>query len=268
MRSLELAVKYLAGERLIGTAAERAAMTTGSAKVIEPSTYGSASGWNESSGTDITLDTSNQGASYTSVSTNAGLGRGFTALSNTAWFCTFEFRFSGQSSNDMGYVTMTNDYTTTWKGSGKYTITCQAQSAGYWRFVLIKNTNGSYSELTGGTFAINTTYYCNFWRDGSNFYFKVYPTASDRTNNTNATVTLTESAPSGFDGQLDGLQHWSTGGSATGWVRNLTLWDGVTSAGASGDLVLPNLTNGTIFEESDTGKHYMFDGTSAWNEVT
>ena len=28
MRSLELAVKYLAGERLIGTAAERAAMTT------------------------------------------------------------------------------------------------------------------------------------------------------------------------------------------------------------------------------------------------
>ena len=29
----------------------------------------------------------------------------------------------------------------------------------------------------------------------------------------------------------------------------------------------PTLTNGTIFEESDTGKHYMFDGTSAWNEV-
>ena len=30
----------------------------------------------------------------------------------------------------------------------------------------------------------------------------------------------------------------------------------------------PNLTNGTIFEESDTGKHYMFDGTDTWNEVT
>ena len=29
----------------------------------------------------------------------------------------------------------------------------------------------------------------------------------------------------------------------------------------------PDLTNGTIFEESDTGKHYMFDGTSAWNEM-
>ena len=32
--------------------------------------------------------------------------------------------------------------------------------------------------------------------------------------------------------------------------------------------VYPNLTNGTIFEESDTGKHYMFDGTDTWNEVT
>ena len=30
----------------------------------------------------------------------------------------------------------------------------------------------------------------------------------------------------------------------------------------------PNLPNGAILEESDTGKHYMFDGTDTWNEVT
>jgi len=30
----------------------------------------------------------------------------------------------------------------------------------------------------------------------------------------------------------------------------------------------PNLPNGTIFEESETGTHYMFDGTDTWNEVT
>ena len=29
----------------------------------------------------------------------------------------------------------------------------------------------------------------------------------------------------------------------------------------------PLIPNGAIFEESDTGKHYMFDGTSAWNEM-
>ena len=32
--------------------------------------------------------------------------------------------------------------------------------------------------------------------------------------------------------------------------------------------VYPNLVNGAIFEESDTGKHYMFDGTDTWNEIT
>ena len=30
----------------------------------------------------------------------------------------------------------------------------------------------------------------------------------------------------------------------------------------------PNISNGAIFEESDTGKHYMFDGTSTWNEMS
>ena len=32
--------------------------------------------------------------------------------------------------------------------------------------------------------------------------------------------------------------------------------------------VYPNIPNGAIFEESDTGKHYMFDGTDTWNEMT
>ena len=30
----------------------------------------------------------------------------------------------------------------------------------------------------------------------------------------------------------------------------------------------PDLPNGTIFEQSDDGKHFMFDGTDTWNEVT
>jgi len=29
----------------------------------------------------------------------------------------------------------------------------------------------------------------------------------------------------------------------------------------------PNISNGAIFEESDTGKHYMFDGSQTWNEM-
>ena len=29
----------------------------------------------------------------------------------------------------------------------------------------------------------------------------------------------------------------------------------------------PNLPNGTIYEESDTGKHMMYNGSNAWNEI-
>ena len=43
----------------------------------------------------------------------------------------------------------------------------------------------------------------------------------------------------------------------------ITVWG--SDAGATSTF---NAPNGTIFEESDTGKHYMFDGTDTWNEMT
>jgi len=56
------------------------------------------------------------------------------------------------------------------------------------------------------------------------------------------------------------------GGSYTfGVGTTMTVW------GTDDDVLsytYPNLSNGTLFEESDTGKHYMFDGTSTWNEIT
>ena len=66
----------------------------------------------------------------------------------------------------------------------------------------------------------------------------------------------------------------------TNQIRKIQLWTGDDSdAWSSGTKIIvwgatetsytyPNLPNGAIFEESDTGKHYMFDGTSAWNEMT
>ena len=48
---------------------------------------------------------------------------------------------------------------------------------------------------------------------------------------------------------------FTAGSSLTVWAQD----DGTTN--------YPTLPNGAIFEESDTGKHYMFDGTSAWNEI-
>ena len=38
------------------------------------------------------------------------------------------------------------------------------------------------------------------------------------------------------------------------------------SDGAS-DTTNPTLVGGYIFEETDTGKHYIFDGSSTWTEI-
>jgi len=39
-------------------------------------------------------------------------------------------------------------------------------------------------------------------------------------------------------------------------------------AGSETPAVIPLISNGALFEESDTGKIYMFDGTDTWNEKT
>ena len=66
--------------------------------------------------------------------------------------------------------------------------------------------------------------------------------------------------------QITRIQLWSGSNSDT--------WDSGTVInvwGADDDVIsytYPNLSNGAIFEESDTGKHYMFDGDQTWNEVS
>lgn len=47
-------------------------------------------------------------------------------------------------------------------------------------------------------------------------------------------------------------------------VSTFTVW-GADDIGSTP--FYPNLPNGAIFEDSTDGKHYMFDGTSAWNEM-
>ena len=42
---------------------------------------------------------------------------------------------------------------------------------------------------------------------------------------------------------------------------------GTEVASTASAAVYPLIPNGAIFEESDTGKHYMFDGTDTWNEM-
>ena len=60
-----------------------------------------------------------------------------------------------------------------------------------------------------------------------------------------------------FTNQSNGTKDYDAGSRLIVWGSDDT-----------GTTTYPNLPNGALFEESDTGKIYMWDGTSAWNEMT
>ena len=94
-------------------------------------------------------------------------------------------------------------------------------------------------------------------------------------------LTIQNSMDNGGDGASnipardEGIGKWSNTSNA---ITSIQVFNDESGDFASGSIVTvwgtddaapfyPNTPNGTIFEESDTGKHYMFDGSSTWNEM-
>ena len=69
-------------------------------------------------------------------------------------------------------------------------------------------------------------------------------------NNTSAQITQIEV-------DNDGGGSYDTGSQMTIWGADEAVLNNI----------YPSFSNGTIFEESDTGKHQMFDGSQTWNEM-
>jgi len=68
--------------------------------------------------------------------------------------------------------------------------------------------------------------------------------------------------PTSLDTQITSIQIQNSGSGSFDNPVEIQVW-GTDTFTATGSKAV----NGTIFEESDTGKHYMFDGTSTWNEM-
>ena len=138
---------------------------------------------------------------------------------------------------------------------------------------------------------MNSTFYKNLKNQADNVNFD---TGKDLKY---LTVTALDNGGTATDFKLDDIKFWkntedAVSGSPTPDVHitfaDGTGWTGLSGKGSvtGGELVMtgdsatpayytipdtapiyPNLSNGTLFEESDTGKIYMWDGTSAWNEI-
>jgi len=299
-----MAIKYLAGERIIGTAAERTALTIGS-----------------SMGSDG--DATNSGADLVTSSPSPALGSGCldfngssdyinmtNLLTNTAMTTTgtiaFWIRFDavdngkrvfifGDSNGTASHLHMEIESS---GSSAKVMVGCDIGGTAQWQL-----------RMAAGLLSVDTWYHVALTHNGTRPY--IYLNGVDQTT-TQVTTDLTKwisgltgldslnwgrynhnnSTDAYFDGKFDDIGIWNTAlpigtdedtagsikwlyDTGTGRLANTistglrayyncdsaTVTNGATNT-------YPNLSNGTLFEESDTGKHYMFDGTDTWNEVT
>ena len=308
MRSLELAIKYLAGDRLIGTAAERAAMTqnlpdyeqdfttdaTQNGWTATGSTWGSYS----SSNPYVVLNPSGQGSgtadpavAFTYDLQHADALNG-SNLSDTEWVFQFTAKVHSYSANSTcNYVdavvaisdgTQWGSNNNSHFGIGFGNTDCSPNSEVHeikflnkhnknldgfhsvsdTNYQRVPDTQGEGYDLESN---VGTTVGIRFVRTGSTAaYGQVWN--STFTTQIGSNYSLTESHMSNLDDlRYIHLTAYSQGGASGIEIRisDIKIWNDATSITP----VYPNLTNGAIFEESDTGKHYMFDGTSAWNEM-
>ena len=215
-----MAIKYLAGNRIIGTAAERAALTTNQNFL------------SETGNSQSQLDESANKYGILLASNNPLLGEELESFS-------IMLRKRASPTGNIYAKIYKDDSTTATATSTNYFDASELPPEDG------TSGNGAYGSRTW-TFASGVTL-----EDGDRI---VYEGGSHDGNNQ---ITFRR----------------ATGG-LTDTVSIATYTASWTSS-PSGDPLYglavtggyPSLTENSIFEESDTGKHYMWDGSTTWNEI-
>jgi len=282
-----MAIKWLDAKRLQGTNAERLAMTTSGDGL------GSSA---EGTNTDITLDTANYklgSASYsfngTSSEVNIGVSTQFPEGANdrsvSLWFRTDDTSFSPNEMFAWGNLGSTYNYVV-----GLYTnagIFVSGYSSPQWTTTTpYINYNDDDWHLIVVTLGSGTH---KIYIDGSEIDSRsaVFDTGGGGTVKNAVIGNFGAGGSEDWTGELDDMAIWNrviTSGEVT------SLWnsgDGAlaNSISTTGLLayynfesvtddklvnqvpVYPSLPNGTIFNETDTYKYFMFDGTDTWNQM-
>ena len=232
---------------------------------FSPDDYDSTSGWTNTTGGDMVIDTTNKGVTYTDVNVgDTGIGRAIgTTLSNSKWLVQFTFEVADWNTNDTGLVSLTDDHTQGFKVSGLNTVTFMPQGASYWRFVLLSGQTNSYAEnpSPNSKFAVNTQYWVDMYRDGTIVKCKVW-TNSGRTGTphwTSNDLTVGSNAD-----DLTGIQHWNETTAdidiGTCWIREVKVYDGVTSVTPATWTMQP-----TFRDDFSSNSGWVYTGTVSYN---
>ena len=284
-----MAIKYLAGERLIGTAAERAAMSAGvpdltseftcTATNAVSSPLQTCGGWkyernnsNYTASGKMHVTWKRASALYMSSYDLVGNGILSAAMTDQDFVLRFDitplaaswatgsnrFLWAGISSNALnGCQTSQDFHGVMLRGDGATAKYCGNEGTSS---TLDVNWCASNDDVNIGSewdYSTPTTYYFEITRVGTNAKVSLYPNDSYGTSTSDTdNQTIQKNALRYI--KFVNYDSGSGLGEMEANIDNLKYW-GMTH---------PNLPNGALFEESDTGKIYMWDGTSAWNEMT
>jgi len=282
-----MAIKYLAGNRIQGTAAERAGMTTGGPTVQDDMTNSSLWTFETGSitGTPPALHLPGPGAFPPSTNPTKKASRLITLTDNYDEMVmdidykqtngTTDMVFAGVSSFMTEGNSSTNAFYAQSITSGNHTFVIGSSNVERYHLWRGKASGSSTDQVqnTGGTpTAATAIFYYRVTFDIPDITVKRYTSDANRTANSGTIVTdamtLTSARATIFRANPK-WSHFYTGlyatGSANTYLYGFKIWENTTVPIA---ISYPNLPNGAIFEESDgTGKHYMWNGTDTWNLV-
>ena len=308
-----MAIKYLAGNRIIGTAAERLALQSEvAANASNTATYD----WNLNSGAPTGWTARNESGSDWAFANNRldfknnilanGSGADFDLGTGFATTATWIFRYSVyMESGDHAYgsagqgdavtllgiqshdstaantasapsSTHQNDYSESHESICPRVTSGGTTTSNYKIQYAIEEGLNNCTNQTGGSddsdkesgnitsIDVDTTYYIEIKKTAaSTFKIGVYNNADyDSGNLVGSEVTavyggsFTELRYIHFEAHNQDQTYHSDHG---GYIDDMKFWLPTT--------LYPNLAPGSIYEESDTGKHYVFNATTGWNEV-
>jgi len=276
-----MAIKYLDAKRLQGTNAERLAMETTETSTPTKSKAQFASGTWTSQGTAGILSESSGVISFTVDSDDDSADSGFTLdlgsgneVSDVNWILRTKFVYSTNTISAPA-----NACTLAFGIADSTTIDGEGERDGNDiinpTIHLQDNTNNIYmvidSSVTAGNnrvtrMSIGTTYYLQVQRvSETSAEFKIFEEETYTTQvGTTSSVSPTTSLTGGRYVFVHFFSQTLASGSITGSFTDWELW---SDASSTTQPVYPDLPNGTIFNETDTYKYFMWNGTDTWNQM-
>ena len=250
---------YKASKRIVGTSAER--LATVSETPVYETDFSSDSGWTQV-GTWVQISGGKvvfSGGSNANNNVNRAIG---TTLSNTKWVMRFKYN---SKVNDFGNMVLSSG-----------TAHPDSDNTDWIGFYAGSATNNGYALAWGdsgamvtgswiGTSSVsaNTDYWVQVTREsGTSAKLEMF---SDSGYSVSVGTSSTTSLPSSITGISNIILASITEGGATSgysWeIDDLEVYNDVTAVAKTA-----NIQTNSIWEESDTGKHYIWSG-SAWTGV-